>query len=240
MDALVDALTHAPWNYAFLHFADTDWVGHDMFYGGGWGSPKWSNTVAYVDGQLGRILAAVRANPSLADQVAVIVTADHGGGGNYGGYSHTDETQPVNYAIPFFVWGPGIPAGSDLYSLLANRTDPGTNRPSYSAVPQPLRDGDSGNLALALLGLPLIPGSTLVPEVKDLVYPLSVRKSGAAVTISWPTGAEGFVLEANDALAAGEAWRCITNDVSVVGAFKTCTVPDVSSSPRQFFRLRKE
>ena len=240
VDALVEHFADAPWNYVFLHFGDTDWVGHDMYYGGGWGSPKWSNTVAYVDEQVGRILAAIRANPALSNQTALILTADHGGGGNYGGYSHDDPTQPLNYTIPFFLWGPGIPAGADLYDLVTNRASPGADRPDYNASPQPLRNGDSGNLALALLGLPSIPGSFMLPELNALVYPLVISRAGPTLTVSWPAGATGYALEAAGALGSPTAWQEITEGIETVGAFNVFTVRDVSQAPAQFFRLLKE
>ena len=250
VDCLVDRLTNAPWNYIFFHFGDTDWVGHDQSLGGGWGSPKWSNTVAYVDRQLGRIFSAIRINPALSHDTALMVTADHGGGGNLFiydpinravyGYSHTDQTQPLNYTIPFFLWGPGIPAGADLYTVLTNRASPGTNRLDYNATPQPIRNGDAGNLVLALLGLPAIPGSFMLPELNTVVYPLGFRRAGPALTVSWPAGATGYVLESSEALGPRAVWQEIHDAITTTGVSSIYTVPDVSQSCAQFFRLRKK
>ena len=67
-----------------------------------------------------------------------------------------------NYTIPFFVWGLGVAAGKEIYALNASsRLDPGSGRPDYNASMAPIRNGDSGNLALDLLGLGPIPGSTI-------------------------------------------------------------------------------
>jgi hypothetical protein len=99
----------------------------------------------------------VETNAALAGRTAIILTADHGGDGS----SHGDETNVFNYTIPFYVWGAGVQHGS-LYDMnCTTRTDPGTSRPLYTAAGQPIRNGDSGNLALSLLGLGPIPGSLI-------------------------------------------------------------------------------
>jgi len=161
VNTIVQGLSGAsPPRYTFIHIAEPDLTGH----GSGFGSVNWSNTVRTVDTQLGRILAVINGNPALSNRTALILTADHGGSGS----SHTDASQLANYTIPFFLWGPGIPAGVDLYTLFSNRFDPGTSRVDYAAAQQPIRGGDINNLGLSLLGLPSIPGSFLIPNLTIL------------------------------------------------------------------------
>lgn len=99
--------------------------------------------------------------PQWKGRTFVVVTADHGG--PLGMKEHGDNKNPENYTVPFYVWGPGIPAGVDLYELNADtRQDPGTANPlpSPDTLP-PIRNAGAGNLCLDLLGLPPIPGSTV-------------------------------------------------------------------------------
>jgi hypothetical protein len=145
-------------DFAFVHIADTDGVGHAA----GWGSDAWLSTLETVDGWIGRleIFADPRQNP---EPFYLIVTADHGGQG----YAHSDATLPNDYTIPFFVAGPGIPADTDLYALAApNRADPGVARPRYSERLQPVRNADAANLVTHLMGLPPVPGSFMRDMLK--------------------------------------------------------------------------
>lgn len=151
--ALTATLAKTPPNFSFVHFGQPDSAGHAE----GWGSAEYLDAIVDVDAELGRILTLIENEPRLAAHTAVIVTADHGGSGR----RHSDSTNPDHFVIPFHVLGPDIPAGSDLYSLVGDRrtapklaVNPGFDRPD-----QPIRNGDAGNLALALLGLPPIPGS---------------------------------------------------------------------------------
>ena len=231
VDALVDGLTNAGWNYTFLHFSETDAHGHIF----GWPSPQWSNAVRHVDQQMARIMDAIENDPGLSNSTAIVLTADHGGNGLLG---HGFPEDPTTYTIPMFVWGPGIAAGTDLYSWFANRADPGPGRPDYLAADQPLRNGDSGNLALALLGLPPIPGSFMRPELAPLSFQLGIQSSAGTITVSWPITAGHYILESSNSLLPGANWQEITSGISIVDAryvFHT----SAPASGTQFFRLRK-
>jgi hypothetical protein len=161
-DFLADMAAHH-FNYTFLHYRDPDSAGHRF----GWGSSQWDASVQNVDGYLGDIFDLIENDPVLNGHTVVILTADHGGTGT----GHGSETAPSVYRIPVFVWGAGVDAGVDLYALNPiSRQDPSAPvppggapvaRPDYDAVPQPIRDGGTGNLALHHLGLGAIPGSSL-------------------------------------------------------------------------------
>ena len=103
------------------------------------------------------------AGPPCSATPSSSLTADHGGDG----VSHSDQTKIANFQIPFFAWGPGVPAGRDLYAMNDTRRNPGTARTTYEG-PQPIRNGDLGNLATDVLGLPEIPGSQFDAD-QDLV-----------------------------------------------------------------------
>ena len=140
-------------NYSFVHYRDPDTAGHAF----GWGSPDYLQAVATVDGYLADVLHLVESDPTLKGHTTIIVTADHGGVD----LSHGEAELAVNYTIPLFVWGAGVGRG-DLYAINRDtRTEPGDTRPEYAAEHQPIRNGDTGNLALKLLGLGPIPGSVI-------------------------------------------------------------------------------
>jgi hypothetical protein len=99
----------------------------------------------------------VETDPKLSGATTIIVTTDHGGVD----FNHGDAERFENYVIPTFVWGKGVARG-DLYKMNSDtRTDPGSERTEYGDANQPIRNGDTGNLALGLLGLGPIPGSII-------------------------------------------------------------------------------
>ncbi len=153
MSDFLRAMTNAPTQYTFVHFNDADTAGHAK----GWGSAAYNAAIASVDAKLGQILALIDASPELRDRTWIVLSADHGGID----LGHNDATRATNYTIPLLLWGPGIAANIDLYEANGSATtDPGATRPdSASRIGQPIRNTDTGNCALRLLGLPSIPGS---------------------------------------------------------------------------------
>lgn len=225
----------APTNYSFVHITEPDMTGHAS----GWRSANWSNAVRNVDAQLGRILNAIDTNLALSNQTALIVTADHGGGG-VTQTTHTESYHVTNYTVPFFLRAPGIPAGSDLYNLFANRADPGTNRMDYQTQPQPIRNSDGSNLALNLLGLPPIPGSFFVPAFVESTVSLSIARFEDRVSVFWSDTFGAYELQAADALVVNTRWDTITTGIVVSGATRVYTVTDPNEFASRFFRLKKK
>ncbi len=152
--AFLAQMASSHYRYVFIHYSLPDDAGHAS----GWGSAAWNGAVHSVDLYLAEIFALIESDPLLRGHTLVILSADHGGTGT----GHGDASVAANYTIPFLVWGAGVQAGADLYALNAGtRADPGSGRPSYTASVQPIRNGDGGNLALAALALPAIPGSSI-------------------------------------------------------------------------------
>lgn len=159
LDSFAAHMAASPHRYAFIHLADPDVVGHSL----GWESGEYLDSVAKADSLIGRIFDLIDGDARFAGATYLVVTADHGGTGT----DHENAADPLNYTVPFYVWGPGVPAGADLYRMNAStRANPGSGRPPYAASPQPIRNGESANLSLDLLGLPGVPGSAL-DEAQD-------------------------------------------------------------------------
>lgn len=154
-DRFIAEMKEKPFNYAFVHFHDTDSAGHSKK----WGSEQYNTALCNVDGYLGRILEFIASDERLKGHTTIILSADHGGTG----LDHFFNSNPLNYTIPFYTWGAGVSPGKELYSLNSGtRVDPQQGRPDYNCEgPQPIRNGDGGNLALMLLGLPKIPDSSI-------------------------------------------------------------------------------
>ena len=232
VDTFLPNLTNAtPCQYAFLHLVDPDLAGHYQ----GWGSAGWLQAVQTVDTQLGRVLAALQnhPDPTLALETVLLLTADHGGQGG----SHSQADLESDYTIPIFAWGPGFMPGTDLYSLFANRADPETNWLDYNAPWQPLRNGDTGNLALSLLGLPSIPGSSLIPVFVTHPPALAISASGQMLRVGWSAAAAGFRLEAADQLGSDARWEPVST--GLVTNANSVSYGVATPTGNRFFRLRK-
>lgn len=159
-DELLTRLRSEPPQLTFLHIAGPDEAGHNDVKEGFMGR-RYLDAVAAADDQLATIVDAVRTQPKLVGRTTIILTADHGGRGLDvpPGYGHRGPGIRDNYRIPFIVWGPHVPAGTDLYSLnKSGRRDPGDSRVDYSG-PQPIRNLDAADLILSLFGLPALPAT---------------------------------------------------------------------------------
>jgi len=102
---LLAQMAAKPCNFVFFHYQDPDATGH----GSGWSADPasaYAATLKSVDAQIGRILQAVNDSPTLKGKTVIIVTADHGGHDK----THGDTKNPLDYTIPFYVWGAGVPA----------------------------------------------------------------------------------------------------------------------------------
>ena len=152
-DALRARLLNDPPDLAMIHYRGPDGVGHAQ----GYMSQAYLDEVTRTDRMIGRVLDTIAGDPELAASTVVVVTSDHGGLGT----SHADAALEAGYTVPFFVWGPGVARGADLYALNPDRAHPGNGRPSYTSVPQPVRNAEAANLVTELLGLGPVPGSRI-------------------------------------------------------------------------------
>ncbi len=149
VDSYVSDMSNQPFNLSMIHLVDTDLAGH----GDNWTTDSYYTALKSIDNQLQKILTLVENSPTLNERTAIVLVADHGGIGR----AHSDEKDPLNHTIPFYVWGDGVAKGINLYALnKTTRKDPESSRPDYASSPQPIRNGDAANLVLGLLGLPPI------------------------------------------------------------------------------------
>lgn len=158
-DAASSHIGQAERSLTVVHYGQTDLAGHAQ----GWDLTTGSHyltAMELVDQQLSRLFDAIEASASLRGKTAIILTTDHGGGVPF--RSHTEVGQWSNYIIPLLVWVGDTAPTADLYELNdGTRHEPGLSQRSWKMPTQPIRNADAGNLALDLLGLPAVPGSTV-------------------------------------------------------------------------------
>ncbi|MFT4288667.1 hypothetical protein [Nocardioides sp.] len=120
----------------------------------GYLSPAYLKALRGLDRRLSTVFTALAGNSRTAASTLLVITADSGGHGQ----KATGSTAQ-NYTVPMFVWGSGVPGGTDLYALNPGYADPGPGQVSYAGA-QPIRPSAVANLVTGVLGLPAVPGST--------------------------------------------------------------------------------
>ena len=96
--------------YLWAHFTDphAEYVKHAGFDFGNDAKGKYLGEVAFVDAQIGRVLAAIADNP-IAQRTAIIVTSDHGEAfGEHGMLRHGFELWEPLIRVPLIVYVPGL------------------------------------------------------------------------------------------------------------------------------------
>lgn len=221
--------------YTLVHLTDCDTGSPGGGHSVSWNTTAWiNNGTKVLDGYLNSLLTAIQGSATYNGTTAVIVTADHGGGQSAGtGNSHTDASTIFNINIPIFLWGPGFSGNTDAYTLFRNRLNPGaTARPNPApSTAQPLRNADTGNIAMTLLGLPPVTGSYFRPELNDT--PVSATASGT-VTISWPRYLTGHTLQT--AANPSGPWTAVT--ATPVESGTEFRVSQPAGDSRRFWSLR--
>lgn len=121
----------------FIHFPDTDRVGHAY----GWMSPNQLQSIAFVDGLIGELMAELEQGNYL-NSTLLIVSSDHGGHG----FRHGDDS-PEDKTIPWLAVGPGVPAG---ITLTRNINTYDTAATALHALNLPIPEGWDGQPVLEI------------------------------------------------------------------------------------------
>ena len=157
IDDLEKTMKEDCFDFLMVHIRNADTAGH----GFSWTTSRPSIYMAAVkkaDELLADILEQVEKNPDWKGRTYIVLTADHGG--LTGARVHDAFEERENFTVPFYVWGPGIPAGADLYALnTLSRKDPGVlNPPADPSIP--------GAPAFSLA--PTVPGAPVPPVVASV------------------------------------------------------------------------
>ncbi|MDD5110053.1 MAG: Ig-like domain-containing protein [Patescibacteria group bacterium] len=221
----ISQMTTHPFNYSFVHYQDPDATGHSS----GWSTTVTSGfaaTLKAVDTAIGRIFTMVENSSVLRNKTTIIITADHGGHST----THGDTTNYLDYEIPFYVWGAGAAAAQDLYSLNTSTLAAPlqASNPAY-ATSRPVHNGDASNLALQLLGLSAIPGST-IDSKQDL----------ATKVLGTPTA---YDIRYSTAAITADTWAAATPVTGepapgAAGAAQTMTVSGLTPNTTYYFAMK--
>jgi len=148
----VNEMSNKHFAYSYLHVVDPDLNGHRY---DGAATPQYANGVATASYRLGEVFDMIATHPVLADDTALIVTADHGfsDAGN-----HADGDDPDVYHIPFCAWGPPgknmVTPHGNLYAINRDNgsglANPGNRKASGEKV---IRNTYTAPLAADLLGI---------------------------------------------------------------------------------------
>ncbi|MGK2874842.1 MAG: hypothetical protein ACSLEW_04260 [Nocardioides sp.] len=164
--ALRQTLAAKPVDLTYLHLGALAKAG----FAHGFRSAAYREALASTDKRLNQIIGAIRRNPEMSGNTMLILTASRG---------NTRKTSPVTsrsaFRVPLVVWGPGISAGTDLYSLNAGFANPGKVQVDESSV-QPIRTGAIANLVDKMFVLPALPGSTIDPTQSMTVLGTTLGK----------------------------------------------------------------
>jgi len=81
----------------------------------------YDNCLAYLDGQVGRLLELLSQSPEWKNTV-VIITSDHGEEfGGHGHYSHGKDLYRESLRVPLIIAGPGVPRGLRIQRLVGTQ-----------------------------------------------------------------------------------------------------------------------
>ncbi|MEP7380610.1 MAG: sulfatase [Gemmatimonadota bacterium] len=152
-----------------------------MFSGGSEERDKYDGSIAYIDAEIGRLLAQLRARGEL-DRTLVVITSDHGElFGEHGLYEHTSNLYYKLLHVPLLVRWPGhVPAGGrvdpevslrDLAATISSLALPNDSAPFAGTSLAPLWSGGSvrGSAPLSLVEQGVRRDSTLPFALGDMV-----------------------------------------------------------------------
>jgi len=127
-----------------------------------------------------------------------------------------------NPAVPFNLGG--LPAISAVVPVRTSATENWASLPSIAVT----------NSAFTSI-LPHQSVTTFTATLPPLR--LDIARSNNNVTLSWPEGAAGYILQATDQLAPVLNWQPVATAPMVVGGQKVVTLP--IAADKQFYRLQK-